>query len=240
MGNRLGKLKKIIPAYAVFPLLSCLAVNFIVYMGTDRITENWKHYDLTLPIDRAVPVVPAFAAVYLGCYLFWTVNYIIIARQGKEYCIRFAVADMMSRLICGTFYLLMPTTNIRPVLTEPGFWDSVLLLVYSIDPPTRLFPSIHCLVSWFCYIGIRRQKNIPKGYRIFSCFFALLVCVSTQLTKQHYIVDAIAGIILAEGTYWLAFHTRLYQCPQRVFDWLYQKCFHRRVRPVGKRVNCDE
>lgn len=28
-------------------------------------------------------------------------------------------------------------------------------------------PSIHCLVSWFCYIGIRGRSNIPKAYRGF-------------------------------------------------------------------------
>lgn len=229
-----------IPAYAVFPLLSCVAVNCLVYMGTDAITEGWKHYDLTLPIDRAVPVVPAFASVYLGCYLFWIVNYIMIARQGEEKCIRFVTADMLSRVICAVFYLAMPTTNVRPDIAGTGLWETVLLYVYSIDPPTRLFPSIHCLVSWFCYIGIRRQKNIPKAYRIFSCFFALLVCVSTQFTKQHYIIDAIGGILIAEGTYWLAFHTQLYQYPKKLFDWLYRKCFHRNRKTVGKRVNCGE
>ncbi len=240
MNHKLRTKKAVIPAYAVFPLLSCVVINFMVYMGTDMITEGWKHYDLTLPIDRAVPVVPAFASVYLGCYVFWIVNYILIVRQGEEHCIRFATADMLSRLICGVFYLAMPTTNIRPVITESGFWESVLLFVYSIDPPTRLFPSIHCLVSWFCYIGIRKQKNVPKPYRIFSCIFALLVCVSTQLTKQHYIVDAIGGILIAEGTWWLAFHTQLYQYPKKLFDWLYVKCFRRKENPAGKRVNCGE
>lgn len=240
MGNRLKNKKVIVPAYAIFPLLSCVIVNFIVYMGSDFLASDWTHYDFTLPIDRAVPVVPAFSIVYLGCYLFWIVNYILIARQGEEHCIRFATADIMSRLICGLFYLLIPTTNIRPVLDDSGVWNSVLLLVYTIDPPTRLFPSIHCLVSWFCYIGIRKQKNIPKPYRVFSCMFALLVCLSTQFTKQHYIVDAIGGILLAEGTYWLALHTELYRLPQKGFDWMYKKCFHRSARTVGKRVDCDE
>lgn len=240
MKNKFRTNKAVIPDYAVFPLLSCVTLNFLVYMGTDLVAKGWKHYDLTLPIDRAVPLVPAFASVYLGCYIFWIVNYILIARQGEEHCIRFATADMMSRLICGAFYLLMPTTNIRPAVTGSGLWETTLLFIYSIDSPTRLFPSIHCLVSWFCYIGIRKQKNVPKAYRIFSCFFALLVCVSTQLTKQHYIVDVIGAILAAEGTYWLAFHTQIYQYPKKLFDWLYRKCFRRKLSPVGKRVNCGE
>lgn len=225
MGKSFKDKKFIVPAYAVFPLLSCITVNFIVYCGTDYITGSWKHYDLTLPIDRAVPLIPAFVSVYIVCYVFWIVNYILIARQGEEHCVRFVTADMMSRIICSFIYFILPTTNVRPVLSGEGLWDILLQHIYLIDNPTKLFPSIHCLVSWFCYIGIRGQKNVPKAYQVFSCFFALLVCASTQLIKQHYIVDAIGGILLAEGAYWLAFHTGVYRYPQKVFNWLYDKCF---------------
>ena len=240
MGRISGKRKPVVPQYAVFPLLSCVILNFIVYTGTDLLAGSWKHYDLTLPLDRAVPVIPGFVTVYLGCYVFWIVNYILIARQGEDHCIRFVTADMLSRLVCAFFYLVLPTTNVRPVLSGGGIWETLLGMVYGVDDPTRLFPSIHCLVSWFCYIGIRGRKNVPKAYRAFSCLFALLVCASTQFTKQHYIVDVIGGILLAEGMYRLAFHTQLYRFPKRVFDMLERKYFRRREMSAGKQVGCDE
>lgn len=226
--------KSILPSYAILPLLSCVAVNFTVYLGVNWLTEGRKHYDLTLPVDRAVPVVPEFAAIYLGCYIFWIVNYLLIAKQGKEHCMRFVTADMMSRIICGLIYLVLPTTNVRPDLAGDGLWVTVLQMIYQADQPTRLFPSIHCLVSWFCYIGIRGRSNVHRGYRIFSCLFAILVCVSTQMTKQHYIVDAFGGILLAEGTYWLAIHTQLYRYPERLFDAASQKLLYRQRRSWGK------
>ena len=110
----------ILPKYAIFPLLACLTVNFLAYNGTEVLTRSWKHYDLTLPIDRAVPVIPWFVAVYLGCYLFWIVNYIMIVRQGEEHCFRFVTADMMSRIVCAVIFIVLPTTNVRPVLTGDG------------------------------------------------------------------------------------------------------------------------
>lgn len=216
------KIQKLIPAYAVFPLLACLAVNFLVYMGIAPIADSWKHYDLTTTFDQAVPIVPEFIIIYLGCYLFWGINYILIAGQGKEHCYRFVTADIMSRLICCLFFLILPTTNIRPELGD-GLWENILQFVYDIDAPTRLFPSIHCLVSWFCYIGIRGQKQVPKWYRAFSCVFALLVCASTQFTKQHYIVDVFGGIAIAELTYYIAFHTKCY----RPLEWLCERIYKR-------------
>lgn len=215
---------KLIPSYAIVPLLACVAVNFGVYIGTDLITEKWRHYDLTLAVDRMIPVIPAFVIIYLGCYLFWIVNYILIVRQGKEHCMRFVTADILSRLVCAAVYLLLPTTNVRPHLVGTDVWTEALRMVYSMDAPTRLFPSIHCLVSWFCYIGIRGQKHVPKAYQYFSCLFALLVCVSTLVTKQHYVVDTFGGILLAEAMYYLAHHTELYRRFERVFE---------RIRRIG-------
>lgn len=211
-------LKKLLPDYAVVPLLFCLCVNGLVYNGTGLLAASWKHYDFTMAFDRRVPLIPEFISIYIGCFLFWGINYILIMRQGKEHCIRFATADIMSRMVCAVFFLILPTTNVRPVLEGNGIWVKLLDLIYTIDLPYNLFPSIHCLVSWFCFIGIRGNKKIPKSYRIFSCIFALLVCVSTQVTKQHYIIDAVGGILIAEAAYFVSLHTNLYKGFEKVFD----------------------
>ena len=72
-----------IPSYAVFPLLSCVTVNCIVYFGISKIANEWKHYDLTLPFDRAVPLVPGFVSIYLGCYLFWIMKLYTDRKTGR-------------------------------------------------------------------------------------------------------------------------------------------------------------
>ena len=40
----------------------------------------------------------------------------MIARQGEEHCFRFVTADMLSRIVSGIIFILLPTTNVRPVL----------------------------------------------------------------------------------------------------------------------------
>lgn len=162
------------------------------------IAGNWHHYNIEGPLDRMIPFWPPSVAVYLGCYLFWIANYILIARQGKRDVCQFFSADFISRIVCMVFYLLFPTTNIRPDVQPDGFWNQLMVFLYSIDAADNLFPSIHCLVSWFCYTGIRRRTEIPRWYRIASCIMALMVCMSTLLTKQHVIVDVCGGIFLAE------------------------------------------
>lgn len=214
-------IKKIIPLYGILPLLCCFGLNMIVYSGSMVICADWKHYDLTTSFDRMVPLEPAWMYIYFGCYIFWVVNYIMMARIHEDNpadFYRFVTTDMMSRIICGIFYFLLPTTNVRPDVIGDTFADSLLRFLYSIDQPANLFPSIHCLVSWMCYIGIRGNQKVPVWYRGFSCIFALLVVVSTQTTKQHYIVDAVAGILIAEVLLALNKKISAYQYVQNFFD----------------------
>lgn len=218
----------IIPLYGIIPLLSCFALNMLVYSGAQIICADWKHYDFTSAFDRAVPLVSEWMYIYFGCYLFWIVNYILVARayrQAKDVFYRFVTTDMMSRLVCAVFFFALPTTNIRPEVVVDSFSDWMLAFLYNIDPPANLFPSIHCLVSWLCFVGIRKSKNVCLGYKIFSCVFALLVVASTQFTKQHYIVDAIAGLFLAEALFFLNQKTSAYKPVKRFFDRINNKLF---------------
>lgn len=207
-----------IKLYSIVPLIVVFAWNSLIYFGAGQITKGWHHYDLTTSADRAVPLIPAFVYIYLGCYLFWAVNYILIAHLGKEHFYRFVAAEMPTRIVCGLIFVLFPTTNVRPEIAVDSLSTFLLNGVYQVDLATNLFPSIHCLVSWFCFIGVRGQKKVPKWYQIFSCTAAILVCASTQFTKQHYLIDVAGGILLAELSYYLAKKGNYYMKFMRVFE----------------------
>lgn len=195
------KWEEFLPKWAVLPLLSILAVNAVVYWGSGILTRNVYHYDLTINLDRMVPFLPAFVWIYILAFPFWAANYILSSWRGKKEFWRFVVTDLTIHTICFVFFLLLPTTNVRPEITGNGISDRVLALIYAMDGganPTNLFPSIHCYVSWMCVYAVEGQKRIPVWYQRFSVIFALLVIVSTQVLKQHYMVDAVAGILLVE------------------------------------------
>lgn len=208
----------IVPKYALIPLISSFAFNSLIYSGTMKLCEGLHHFDFTTAFDRMVPLIPEFTSIYLICYVFWAANYIMIGRIGKEHMYRFLVADFLSRIVCGLFFVFLPTTLVRPEVVGSGFWSQALRMVYHVDQSANLFPSIHCLVSWFCWIGIRKQDKIPMWYQRFSLIFAVLVCVSTQVTKQHYIIDVFGGIILGELCWKVGCRTQWYVKLQNVFE----------------------
>lgn len=217
---------KIVPEYGFFPLIMAFIFNMIVYSGAKIIIHNRYHYDMTSRIDESIPFIPQTVLIYFGCYLFWGVNYIVIARQGKKEVYQFFVADFLSRCICFVIFLVFPTTNTRPEISMNGFWNQLMTFLYTVDSAENLFPSIHCLVSWFCYIGIRRNKKMPVWFRGGSLLAAILVFLATLTTKQHVIIDVFGGVLLAEICYWIGRHTGLYKTYGEIFDRITEQFFH--------------
>lgn len=220
--NTIGKW---IPEYGILSLITCFMVNSLVYSGTQFIMKDTYHYDLTSNIDNQIPFMKEWVVIYLICYFFWIFNYILIIHEGKEKWFRFVFADLLSRLLCGTIFIIFPTTNIRPVVHGNDICSLLMRVVYHLDAPYNLFPSIHCLVSWYCFVGIRNSKKVPLWYKEFSFLFAILVFLSTQFTKQHYLIDIVAGILIAELCYYIAYHTQLYLGFERIFLWANQRIF---------------
>ena len=114
------QIAKILPLYTIVPLISAFTLNTLIYSGSMSICKNWHHYDFTSSLDRMVPVIPEWVYIYLGCYLFWIINYILVARVHKDDpdgFYRYITTDMMSRIVCGLFFFGLPTTNVRPSRT---------------------------------------------------------------------------------------------------------------------------
>jgi len=185
-----------------------LAVAFLwnggVYVAARLIAGEWHHYDMTTSVDKMIPFLPWTVAIYFGCYIFWGINYYMCSMQEEHKRNRFFTADALAKVICFVIFIAIPTTNIRPEITDTGIWGFLMNFLYQVDSADNLFPSIHCLVSWLCWVGIRKETSVPKVYRIFSLLMAIAVCISTLTTYQHVIVDVIGGVLLAELVYYLA------------------------------------
>ncbi len=90
-------LDRLLPAYALLSLVFCWVLNCSIYSGTQMALQDQYHYDFTTALDRRVPFVKEWILIYVVCYLFWAVNYILIAREGKEHWYRFITAEMLSK-----------------------------------------------------------------------------------------------------------------------------------------------
>lgn len=211
-------LKKWIPKGALIPFGIVFTYQCFGYFITQIFVVKKDCYDFTTYFDRQVPLIPQFVYIYLICYVFWIVNEMIAGVVSKEHFYNGLTVSIIGNTIATITFILVPTTIVRPDLADTGLSNWILQFVYNMDQPVNLFPSIHCFVSWLCYIIVRKQSAFSKGYRIFSFIFAVLICISTQVLKQHYIVDAISGIFMAELLWIIVSKGNLYKPVMQLFE----------------------
>lgn len=195
-------LSRILPWYGVLPILCSVLFNFIVYFGNRPITAGWTHYDLSIPfLDGRIPFQAWAITIYIASYVFWAIGFVLIARDEREVCYSIFSGELIGKCICLLFFLLLPTVMERPSGFEVNtIFDWVTNLIYTLDEPNNLFPSIHCMESWLVVRGVFRCRNLrhPTAWRVFSICMSLAVFASTLLAKQHVFVDVLGGVAVAE------------------------------------------
>ena len=103
-------IQKLLPDYAIRPLILALAANFIIYFGVSQLRDHLTFHSLALPVDDRIPFLAPFIIFYILAYVQWIVNYLLIAREGKTFCYRFIYGDVISKLFCLIFFLFFPYT----------------------------------------------------------------------------------------------------------------------------------
>ena len=207
-------LRRIIPTYAILPLILPGLMNLAAYQG-GKLVQLFTGYstalDMTTAWDRAIPFQPAWVLVYIGTFLFWFYQYTTVARESPKAACRLAAADFVAKLICLVFFIALPTTNTRPEVEGSGFIPFVMRFIYWIDTPTNLFPSIHCFVAWLGTRYIYECKTLRHRAltSILCTIGSLLVFASTLFTRQHVLLDVVSGVAVAEIGWLVARFTKL-------------------------------
>lgn len=163
-------------------------------------------------LDDRIPIVPVFAVIYLFSYVFWICGPIAVSLTGKKHFKNYILGLSLAYVIGFLFFVFLPTymdreaEHLMEAASQPGVFPALLRVIYGADGGRyafNLFPSYHCLISAYCYLGVRGREEISKGFRAYSLIMTVLICLSTVFTKQHYVVDIPGGIGIAVGCYLL-------------------------------------
>ena len=179
----------------------------------------WRpHWDMTLAWDALVPFLPWTVSIYLASFVYWYLCFVLTSRQQREKADSFFCAHMLMVTLSFLCFILLPTTMERPAVTGGGFWNWLMRVVYWVDSPENLFPSLHCSTAWLCWVGMRRRKDLPLWLRTLVLLLSIAVCVSTLTTRQHVLADVASGIALAEACSLLGAVPRLRARYSRLVD----------------------
>ena len=157
-------------------------------------------------LDAAIPAWPPSVFAYLWAYPgAFLPLFVIASDRGFR---RVAAAYAAAIALASACFLAFPVNavglRIPPEALDPGeFGAWTLRWIYVTDPPHNLFPSLHVALLALSTFACRRVRP-ALGPGLLAALVAVAVAVST--TRQHYVVDTIAGVALAFALdrFWLA------------------------------------
>ena len=151
-----------------------------------------------IAIDGAIPLVPAWSLIYGALYVFLIALPLFVVRE-EEHLRRTVRAYLSVWTVAYICFLAYPTVAPRPEeVAEKGFGAWGLRLLYGMDPPYNCFPSLHVAHS---FVSALTCLRVHRGVGIAAIVSASLVGLSTLFTKQHYVLDVIAGVLMAVAAY---------------------------------------
>lgn len=205
------KKTKLFPGYSYLPLAMAVAMQMLVYFGTKPFTRDLPHLSIPLPFEGSIPFAPEWVTVYAMTFFFWIIGLIVAMEQERELCFKLFTAVYAAQLMCFVFFIAMPTCIDRPEITGSAYYDRLLSQIYAADEPVNLFPSMHCMLSYIVFRGLMYCPGVKKPYVAAAGVLTALICASTVLVKQHFLLDVFAGLILGELSLCIALKTSVWK-----------------------------
>ena len=223
-------------AYSLLPLLICAGLMYLTFYGNQAITDNAEpeswHYGTTwpyTPFDDKIPLVPWFIYIYHLAFLFVIIFYLLAAAKNKKLVYDVALTISIAFLLSGIIYFFFQSRLIKPDFTPVTFTDKFLFWTWNATNPTNNFPSQHCYIAIAQFLCCFDCKQMNGWLRFVGCGSAIMVVLSTVLTKQHYWLDFVGALAIMLPIYLIIKHSGFGTKTAQKFDSFYAK-FKRKSR----------
>ena len=152
-----------------------------------------------LPIDANIQLKPIWIIPYLLSILWWIAAiFWATAKMDFGRYLHFSACLGLTIVVSYLIYLIFPTYVIRPTIIGDDFLSQLVAYTYGNDQPYNALPSGHTyttlIISTFWFSWKPKHKYLWIS-------IAIVVILSTLFTKQHYVLDPAAAVVLVLISY---------------------------------------
>jgi len=184
------------------------AVATVVYLATNHLHLTAPHLLPMTWVDAGVPFIPGTVWIYNTDYFFFISVYALLSSDLdalNKYCLSFLALIVASGLI----FMVWPTVYPRDLFPLPATLDAAtagsFALLRRLDTPANCCPSLHVSGVTLALLAFMDRRRPARSVLFFA--WGALIVLSTLTTKQHYVIDVVAGAGLAAVFY------RLFEAP---------------------------
>ena len=164
---------------------------WIVYFGCDLLAQGFAYrFSVHTPLDDLLPFLPQFGFAYLLINPLLALPVFALRETAALLALCLTLAAEVA--VAGIVFLVFP---VEPPVAPAGHGSFWLGLADAVNLTYNSFPSLHVALAVSVGMAMHRESRGPAKALLWS--LVLLVCTSTVLTRQHFLLDAVAGAALA-------------------------------------------
>jgi hypothetical protein len=166
------------------------------YFGVGTSRSSARAHVLTTVLDERIPFLANSVWAYFWV-LFCALLPLFVVRCSGLFR-RTAIAYAIVIAVSLVFFTVFPVTSIElrvspERLDVSRFSDWAVVLLYSVDPPYNLFPSLHLSIATLAALSVWKARK--------SCGVAVFMTLgfasaSLFTLKQHCLIDVLGGLVL--------------------------------------------
>jgi len=174
-----------------------LTIAFGGYFWIGHTTDPASAATLATPLDAAIPFVPESIWIYAAVYGMIALPIFVVESPALFRRIALAYVAIVATCLACFWFFPVSSAGLRPPLDgveASAFVLWGLHLNYALDPPVNLFPSLHVAGAAIAALAAGRVR---RAWGVGGWVAVAAVSVAVCTVKQHFWVDAAAGIALA-------------------------------------------
>ena len=160
-----------------------------------------KLHIINCAIDQYIPFIEVFIIPYLLWFAYIAVAGIYFFFKEKESFCKLMYMGMIGMTIFIVVSYVYPNgLELRPTtFTRDNIFIQLTQMIYSMDTPTNVLPSIHVFNSMAVYFAVKNSPRLKdnKIARRGTFIMTSLIVLSTMFLKQHSVFDVVTGIVFA-------------------------------------------
>lgn len=181
-----------------FKMFGTMAYTFLFFVGYVYLLKYPAFDTATMPVvwlDRVIAFNPAALPVYLSLWFYVSLPPVFMQsrRDIAAYGARISILCLLAFSIFYFWPNAVPPANIDWA-QYPG-----VAFLKGVDAAGNACPSLHVATAVFSALWLHwrfKSLGFGVGVRCLNVFWCIAIAYSTLATKQHVVLDVIAGVAL--------------------------------------------
>ena len=169
-----------------------------MYILTEKFVPIEKCHEVHSVVDDIIPFNEYFILAYTSWYFMLVGSLLYFLLYDVKSFVNAQKFIIATQVIGIATYIIWPSVQyLRPTTFEhENFCTFLLGLIYGVDTPTGVCPSLHVGYSLALLSVWLKKKDIKPVWKVIMTLWVILICLSVMFVKQHSFIDVWAAVVM--------------------------------------------